>query len=223
MIIGYCRVSTEEQPISLDAQETRIRAYCQALDLGPIRVIRETASAKTAKREGLQAALGLIDRGEARAIVVTKIDRLTRSVIDLWSIVQGRFDHSGPAAPSLLSVGESIDTGTACGRMVLSMIATIAQWERETISERTRSALSHKKAKGEVVGRVPYGSDRLDGQLTVNRYERSIIERIIDRRRAGLTLRQVADHLNAGGWLTRSKRSWQVTQVRRILLREGLR
>lgn len=107
--IGYVRVSTDKQAdhgISLDAQRAKIEAYASLYDLDLIEVIVDAgASAKTLDRPGLQRALTLLKSGKADALIVVKLDRLTRSVSDLGTLVEKHFQKA-----ALLSVAEQIDT-----------------------------------------------------------------------------------------------------------------
>ena len=118
-------------------------------------VVDAGVSAKTLQRPGLQRALGMLRGGQANALLVCKLDRLTRSVKDLGTLVEAYFSSD---KISLLSVADSIDARTAAGRLVLNVFGSVAQWEREAIGERTAEALAHKKTKGEKTGGdVPYG------------------------------------------------------------------
>ncbi|GAC1430248.1 MAG: hypothetical protein NVSMB62_27670 [Acidobacteriaceae bacterium] len=115
-------------------------------------------SAKSLDRPGLQRALGMLKRGEAAALLVVKLDRLTRSVVDLGRLVEQYF---APGRAALLSVSEQIDTRSAAGRLVLNVLASVSQWEREAIGERTAVAMQHKVAQGEYTGgQTPYGRAR---------------------------------------------------------------
>jgi site-specific DNA recombinase len=101
-----------------------------------------------------------VDAGKVKAVIVAKLDRLTRSVKDLCELLE-RFERKGVA---LVSVAESLDTGSAAGRLVLNIMAAVSQWEREAIGERTRDALGHMRSQGQRVGnivfRLPAGSRR---------------------------------------------------------------
>src|SRR4051812_40128129 len=161
--VAYLRVSTDKQAdrgISLDAQRAKAEAYAQLYDLELVQVIVDAGhSAKTLDRPGLQKALGMLREGRAEAILVAKLDRLTRSVVHLGELVETYFSE-GKAA--LLSVGEQIDTRSAAGRLVLNILASVSQWEREAIGERTATALQHKAARGEYTGgQPPYGFRRV--------------------------------------------------------------
>jgi site-specific DNA recombinase len=93
-----------------------------------------------------------------KSVIVAKLDRLTRSVKDLCELLE-RFERRGVA---LVSVAESLETGSAAGRLVLNIMAAVSQWEREAIGERTRDALCHKRSQGERVGNIAFGY-RLSG------------------------------------------------------------
>ncbi len=103
--------------------------------------------------------LVMVDAGKVKAVIVAKLDRLTRSVKDLCELLE-RFERKGVA---LVSVAESLDTGSAAGRLVLNIMAAVSQWEREAIGERTRDALRHKRSQGEQVGNIAFGF-RLSGR-----------------------------------------------------------
>src|SRR5271155_4647643 len=124
--IAYLRVSTDKQAdrgISLDAQRAKAHAYAQLYDLDLVEVIVDAgASAKTLDRPGLQRALAMLRDGNADAILVAKLDRLTRSVVHLGELVE---DYFAAGKWALLSVGEQIDTRSAAGRLVLNILASV--------------------------------------------------------------------------------------------------
>ena len=110
--IAYIRVSTNQQADqghSLLAQQEKVNAYASLYDLEIVETVVETGSAKNLNREGLQGALAQIKSGKADALIVVKLDRLTRSVVDLGYLVETYFNKSG-----LLSVSEQIDTRELC-------------------------------------------------------------------------------------------------------------
>src|SRR6266478_4590632 len=157
--VVYCRVSTDKQAdrgVSLDAQQAKAKAYAELYDLDIVDLVIDAGiSAKTLDRPGLKRALDLLKAGKADALLVVKLDRLTRSVSDLGKLVERYF---APGKAALLSVGEQIDTRSAAGRLVLNVLASVSQWEREAIGERTSAALKHKALQGEYTGGdAPYG------------------------------------------------------------------
>ncbi len=216
--IGYVRVSTDQQAsdgVSLQAQREKIEAFAHLYEYELVAIVEDAgASAKTLERDGLKDALGYLERGEAGALIVAKLDRLTRSVADLATLIEGHF-----ARFSLVSVGEQIDTSTAAGRLVLNVLMSVAQWEREAISERTKTALQHKKARGERVGSVSYGY-RLSGDgVTLERdeAEQEVIAAVLKYRAAGLGLRIICQRLATDGFTARSGGIFYPQSVARII------
>ena len=139
VIIGYARVSTQDQ--RLDLQEQALRAA------GCERVLHDTASGKLADRPGLQEALGKLRDGDT--FVVWKLDRLGRSVKQLVDLVTG-FERDGV---NLVSITDSIDTSTPAGRFFFHVMASLAEMERDLIVERTRAGLEAARRAGKRGGR----------------------------------------------------------------------
>ena len=218
--VAYLRVSTDKQAdlgVSLDAQRAKVEAYTALYELDLVALeVDAGISAKTLDRPALANALGMLDSGEADAILVVKLDRLTRSVRDLGDLVD-RYFASGRWA--LLSVSEQIDTRTAAGRLVLNVLASVAQWEREATGERTAAALAHKAARGERVGAVPYGFDLADDgvRLVPNEAEQAVIAEAVELRAAGLSLRAVSAELDRRGFRSRNGKPFAATQIARLV------
>lgn len=220
--VGYIRVSTEEQAssgVSLDAQKAKLEAYAALYDIELVGIeIDAGVSAKTLNRPGLQSALARLDSGEAGALIVVKLDRLTRRVADLDTLIENYFG----AKFTLMSVSEQIDTSSAAGRLVLNVLTSVAQWERETTSERTKTALSHKKAQGQHVGSAGFGYKVIDKKLQKVTQEYQTIAVIQQMKKAGLTLQAIADHLNANGYQTQRGGKWYPMTISNVLKREAL-
>jgi len=146
-VVGYVRVSTEEQAksgLGIEAQIEKIRSYCKLYDLDLVDiVVDEGYSGKSLNRPGLQRVLKKPEDSIADGIVVAKLDRLTRSVADMGYLLNRFFQDK-----QLFSVSENVDTRTASGRLVLNVLISVAQWEREAIIERTKDALRAKKREG---------------------------------------------------------------------------
>jgi site-specific DNA recombinase len=221
-VIGYVRVSTEEQAkegISLDSQIAKIKAYCQLYDLTLVDVVVDAGlSAKSLKRPGLTTVLGMLKAKKADGAIVTKLDRLSRAVKDWNTLIDGYFSEK--AGKQLFSVGDQIDTRTAAGRLVLNVLMSVAQWEREVIAERTSDALQHKKTKGECLGTVPFGYD-LDSDkvnLIPNEQEQQVIADIHRLRDEKYSLREIAEELTRQGITSKKGNSaWSHQSVAKIL------
>ena len=224
-VIGYVRVSTDQQAeggVSLDAQRAKLAAYALALDLELVAVFEDAASAKTLARPGLSAALAALEAGQAEALVVVKLDRLTRSVRDLLALVDRYF----AARFSLLSVADSIDTRSAAGRLVLKVLTSVAEWEREAIGERTRDALVQVRREGVRLGGSALGWSRgastdAKGRRVVEleQGEAATVARIVELRAAGRSLQEIASTLTAEGHATKRGGTWASATVYKVLRR----
>jgi DNA invertase Pin-like site-specific DNA recombinase len=193
-VVAYVRVSTEqqaEQGLSLDAQQAKLTAYALLYDLDLVAVeVDAGVSAKTLQRPALQRALGALKAGQAKALLVVKLDRLTRSVKDLGVLVETYFLAG---TWSLMSVSEQIDTRTAAGRMVLNTLAAVSQWEPEAIGERTAQAMAYKRRRCEYTGgEPPYGWRLADDDVHLDPHadEQAIIAEALELKPAGLSLRR---------------------------------
>ena len=227
--IGYVRVSTQEQAtegVSLDAQRDRIRAYCK---LHAIRLIDikadEGISGSTLNRQGLQAALEMIRRGRGNTLIVAKLDRLSRSLKDVCTLVEELFRDE---RYHLLSLCGMVNTHSAAGRMVLMNLANFSQYEREMTSERTRAAFQYMKAQGVRLGPAPYGyelSQDLDDKgrrlLVPLDHEQEVLRQIESLRADGLSLRKIAKRLNAAQIPARREGIWRPQRISIVLQRAG--
>lgn len=217
--VAYVRVSTEKQSEhghSLEAQEAKLKAYAELYDLQLVELVVDAGvSAKTLNRPGLQKVLGMLKDGKAEAVLVLNLSRLTRSVRDLGELVETYF-ATGKSA--LLSVSEQIDTRSAAGRLVLNVLASVSQWEREAIGERTRGVLQHMKAEGRRVGgKVRYGFEDVDGKLVPVESEQRVIRTAQQLRSQGRSYSWVAGKLNALGFVSRAGTGFHAAQVQKML------
>jgi DNA invertase Pin-like site-specific DNA recombinase len=216
---GYVRVSTDKQAdrgVSLEAQTEKIRAMAVVQGVTLLDVIVDAGeSAKSLKRPGMLRLLAAVDAGSVETVIIAKLDRLTRSVADLAELLK-RFERRGV---SLVSVADALDTRTAAGRLVLNIMVSVSQWEREAIGERTRDALHHKQAAGQRVGTVPYGwRCAADGRtLAPEADEQAIAELARAQRARGASLRAIAATLNRRGLRTRRGSAWRFQYVAAVL------
>lgn len=216
--VGYCRVSTEEQAtsgVSLAAQEARIGAYCAAMGFDAVSIVADRgASAKSLERPVLGTILGRVRAGEIGTVVVLKLDRLTRSVRDLADLLDLFAKHD----VALVSVCEHLDTSSAAGRLVLNVMATVGQWEREACAERTATALAHKRRNGVVYGSTPFGYQRRGNALVPDPNEQIVLQEALQMDRAGASFREIAAMLTVRG--AKPKRGgeiWYASSVRAML------
>lgn len=182
-VIAYVRVSTSEQAESgagLAAQRAAILAEAERRGWNLIEVVEDAGySAKDLRRPGIQAALEALKRHKADTLVVAKLDRLSRSMLDF----AGLMDRATREGWALVALDLGVDTSTPSGEMMANVLATFGQFERRLISQRTKDALAQKRAEGVKLGRHVAMPE-------------SVRARIAAERRAGRTLAAIADGLN---------------------------
>lgn len=204
--VAVVRVSTNAQVetgASLDAQRAAVEGYAMAMGLELVEVIEDpgvSGSVPLAQRPGGRRVLDLIERGDVGAVIALKLDRLFRDAADAM-VVTRDWDARGVAL-HLLDL--RVDTSTPIGRVFLGLIASLAEWERKTIAERTSAALQHLAAQGVMLGGEPLGRRRSaerdsNGRLLVEDApdEIATVDRILELRAQGATLRAIAATLDA--------------------------
>lgn len=151
-IIGYLRVSTREQAdsgLGLDAQRRAISDEAERRGWEVEWLVDEGRSARNLNRPALTSALASLARGEASALVVAKLDRLSRSVSDFATVLA----TAGKQRWAVVALDLGVDTTTPAGELVAGVMMVIAQWERRIIGVRTREAMAEAKANGQRFGR----------------------------------------------------------------------
>lgn len=216
-VIGYVRVSSEEQAasgLSLESQRERIRAYCVARGWELADIVTDAGwSASTLERPGMELVQRLMREKLVDAVVAVKLDRLTRSVRDLHELLSLSTD----TGVGLVSVTENMDTTSAAGRLMLNMLAAMAEWEREVIAERTVAALAVKKARGERVSRYATMGQE-DGER--GEHEREALELVHGILAAGgASLRAIAAQLAERGYRNRAGKPYHASAVQRMVER----
>ena len=208
---------------SLEAQQAKFMAYAALYELDLVAMeVDAGVRAKTLQRPALRQALARLKAGEAEALLVVKLDRLTRSVQDLGVLVETYF-LAGKW--SLMSVSEQIDTRTAAGRMVLHILAAVSQWDaRPSASTRPRpwptSAASANILEASRYGwQLAADGIRLDPHLD----EQAIIREALELKAAGLSLRKIGARLAARDLLPRQGKMWNPKTVRDLLQAEVAR
>jgi DNA invertase Pin-like site-specific DNA recombinase len=212
-VIGYARVSTEEQTVSgagLAAQRAAIVAEAERRGWHLVDVIEDAGfSGRSLNRPGISVALEALRHNEADALVVAKLDRLSRSMLDF----AGLMDRASRERWALVALDLGVDTTTPSGEAMANVMATFAQFERRLISQRTREALAQKRLSGVRLGRPRVLSDE-------------VLRRIVVDRAAGRTLQAIADALNRDGVATaQGGQRWYAATVRKALstaAREGV-
>jgi DNA invertase Pin-like site-specific DNA recombinase len=223
-VIGYTRVSTAEQVdgFGLDVQEAAIRAYCKAENLRLVAMVSDegqSGSNGLDDRRGLAEGLARIERGEATALVVYRLDRLARDLL-LQETVHARLEAGGAA---VLSVSEPAVEGDDATRiLVRQLFEGIAQYEHAVIRGRLMVGKAAKVAKGGYGGGRPaYGYRVAGGALVVDESESAVTDLVARLRKSGESYRTIAAALSDAGLATRAGGDWNPNQVRRIAMRSG--
>jgi site-specific DNA recombinase len=231
----YTRKSTDEgldqEFNSLDAQREAGEAYvlsqkAQGWIALPDRYDDGGYSGASIQRPALERLLADIDARKIDAVVVYKVDRLSRSLLDFAKMME-KFEKRQVA---FVSVTQQFNTGTSMGRLVLNLLLSFAQFEREMIAERTRDKMSAARRKGKWVGGRPtlgYDVDPKGGRLVVNEREAAVVREAFELYLQERSLLQVIDILNGRGtgmksWVTKKGKTrkgnkWDKGSLRRML------
>ncbi len=224
----YTRVSTDSQAregVSLEAQEQQCRGMLAMRGIRPeqIQVITDGGfSGKNLDRPGAKRLMDLIRSRRIDGVCIYRIDRLTRSLSDLLNCVKLFSDHD----VKLIALNEQIDTSSLTGRLMVNVIGSIAQFERESISERVRMAMAHCRSRGAFIGGpVPAGmrviGDRGRRQLVPNPEWAPFVQSLWQRCLDGSSLSELADWLNAKEVPSAHRRSWSRQTVSKLLGRRS--
>jgi DNA invertase Pin-like site-specific DNA recombinase len=205
-VLAYIRVSTEEQSDSragLDAQRAAIARECKRRGWEIVETLEDAGySAKDLRRPGIRAALEQLERKKADGLVVSKLDRLSRSMIDFTALMS-KAQRQGWA---LVALDAPVDTTTPAGEAMAHVLAVFAQFERRLIGQRTREALAQKKAQGVRLGRP-------------RQLPPTVRRRIKRRRKAGKSLSEIAAELNRDHVATaQGGARWYPSTVRAVLV-----
>ena len=206
--IGSVRVSSDEQGQSgagLAAQRAAILAEAKRRGWRLVEVVEDVGySGKGRKRPGIETALEALRQKRADTLVVTKFDRLSRSMLDFSRLM----DRASRQNWALVALDLALDTSTPAGDMMANVLATFAQFERRLIAQRTRDALAVKRAEG-----VRLGRDRAISP--------DVAERIRAERASGMTLQAIADGLDQDGVPTaRGGKHWYTSTIRAVVGQE---
>lgn len=215
-VIGYLRVSTNDQECSVRVQEEKIRAWAELHCAEIVDIVTDRCTAAHMRRPGAKEAIQRVLDGEADALVVYKLDRLTRSVKDLHNVVS----KLNEANKGVVFIKENLDTVlTPIGRLLMTIVGACAEFEREQISARIKDALDAKRRDGILLGSAPYGWRRVDKYRfeTVPEQQR-ILRYILMMRERGVTCNRIARNLNRSGHPSKTGGKWWAPSVQQVIL-----
>jgi site-specific DNA recombinase len=213
----YIRVSTEEQAregVSIAEQKERLKAFCVSQGWSDYEFyIDDGYSAKDTDRPAFKRMIQNVERKTIQVVLTTKIDRLTRRLMDLLNFTDYLDDHDCVYKSS----SEAFDTSTAAGRMVLQLLGVFAEFERERIAERVKDNMQHLARQGKPISRPCFGYDLIDKQLVVNEKEALWVKKIAAMFTEGYGTFQIAKMLNENNVLTKNGCQWTAKAVRVFL------
>lgn len=205
-VTGYVRVSTREQGdsgLGLEAQLAKIEAECRHRGWELAGVEQDVASGSSMQRPGLDRALDSVASGSVQAVVAARLDRVSRSALDFAVLI----DRARRDGWRLVVLDVGLDMTTPQGELMAGVLAQVAQFERRLISDRTREALAAARARGTRLGAPP--RPVADGLPAAIR----------KWRRAGWSLRRIADELESAGVPAPGGARWYPSSVRRVSTR----
>ena len=225
--IAYVRVSTEEQAhsgLGIADQRARIQAYAQLKGFDLLEVIEDngiSGGKPLASRKGGRKLLSVLKSKEASTVIILKLDRAFRNAGDCLSTVE-QWDRQGVALHIVDLGGNAVDTTSAAGKFMLTVLAGAAEMERNLTRERTRAALRIKASRNERItrrDRIPYGYDlgADDKHLIKNANEQRAIRHMVKWRQGGLSYQRIADRLTAKGVSTKRGGRWFPMTVKQIV------
>lgn len=215
----YCRVSTDEQAregISLSEQQERLKAYCRAMGWNDeVRLyIDDGYSAKSTERPQLNQLMKKIQLGEISKVMVTKLDRMSRRLLDLLTLI----DTFQEQQVSFISISESFDTNTPSGRLTLQVLGAVAEFERERIRERVFENMLYAAQQGKWLTQSPYGYRLEDKVLTIYEPEAEVVRKVYDYFvNKGQGFYSIAKQLNEQGIPSRKNKEWSIRSIKLML------
>ncbi|MDT3417000.1 site-specific DNA recombinase [Brevibacillus aydinogluensis] len=216
----YCRVSTDEQAregVSLEEQQERLQAYCRAMGWSDevVLFVDNGFSAKSTERPQLQKLLKEIEAGNVAKVMVTKLDRLSRRLLDLLKLIDLFQEHQ----VSFISISESFDTNTPSGRLTLQVLGAVAEFERERIRERVLENMFHAAHQGRWLTQSPYGYRLENKELVIDEKEAEVVKRVYDLfLEKGLGFYSIAKILNEEGIPSKQNKEWSIRSIKLMLM-----
>ncbi|WP_440709739.1 recombinase family protein [Herbiconiux sp. YIM B11900] len=203
-VVGYLRVSTVGQDYGIEAQRAAIAAEAERRGWEVEYIEDAGRSGKDINRPGISRALAILKSREAAALVVSKLDRLSRSLADFARLLE----TASKQGWGVVAIDLGIDTTTPTGELVANIMASVSRWERQMIGMRTREGLAVARRQGKKLGRPVV-------------MEPATQQRILDERAAGRTLAAIASGLNDDQVrVAGSGNAWYPSTIRSVCYRK---
>ncbi len=214
----YCRVSTQEQAVdgySISAQLQTLRQYAQMYGWEIAgEYVDEGISGKNIKdRPAIKQLIEEVKTQNFQAILVWKISRLSRNMLDTLTLLD-MFEENNV---KFISYSENFDTGSPIGKLVVQLMASIAEMERNTLSENVKLGMTQRAREGYWNGGVVFGYDSIEKELIVNSDEAQLVTYIFNMYAEGKGLKAIANHLNKSGYRTKRNKHFSINGIATIL------
>lgn len=214
----YCRVSTEEQAsegYSISAQLQTLRQYTQLYGWQIAEeYVDEGISGKNIKgRPAMTRLVADVEKNKFQAVLVWKISRLSRNMLDTLTLLD-KFEDFGV---KFISYSENFDTGSPIGRLVIQLMASLAEMERSTLSQNVKLGMRQRASMGYWNGGIVFGYDTFEKELVINPKEAKVVQLIYELYANGKGLKAIANHLNKEGYRTKRNRHFSINGVATIL------
>lgn len=228
--VGYCRVSTENQngcdSFGLESQRTAINNYCMANGLELVKIYEDPAlsgSLPPLERPGLHHLLEILKTGDVQQVIVTRLDRLARdTMLSLWLMKEIK-----KLGAELVSIAEPGRWDDPTQKLLLTMVAAFAEFEKSLISSRLSSGRKTKARNGGYAGGkapIGYRSEKGEKRLILDEEKAVTVKRVFELRDVNpdASLQRIANVLNQEGYSTKEGKRFHSMQVKRILDRRSL-
>ena len=220
----YIRVSTAkqvEQGLSLQAQKQTLQRYAEGLGYEIVACVRDAgiSGKKMSNRPGIKRILAMVEKGKVGVVLVYSLSRFARNTIETLQAVKLFQKHN----VALVSYTEKIDTQSAMGSFFVTMLAGLAELERQVTSDRNKHTAQYKREKGEAIGQLPWGKAKQGKKLIDAPEEIQVISRIEAYRADGMSYAKIAQALTVDGVKNKlGKCSWTAPGLSQLLKRRAI-
>lgn len=215
--VGYVflnKISQQPKNFNFKEQKRRIQAFVESRNWELVDIHQEEKPSGGAREQPkLDEIIAASSRGEFDILVVARLDRLTRNIRKLNTLISTMCMKNGVG---LVSIEEELDTTTESGRLVLTIIDIVTKWDNKRISDRTREIIAHKRTKGERVGHAPFGYTYKNKKLVAVKKELETVALIRGQRESGMSYHKIARFLNDGKISSKRGGIWYAETVKTV-------
>ena len=211
-VVSYVRCSTDKQTI--EVQATEIKKYCEYKNIEVDKSYVDYAiSGKTFDREQFNEMIALVEKGEINEIIITELSRWGRNMLEALEKINILKKHNC----NLIVLKENIDLQSASGNLLTNILFSLAEWEREQISYRTKQTILDRKQKGLQYTKATYGYDFINGKMIANEREQHMLKKIKTLKLQGKSYNEIKDFLNRNKYARKNGTNWNRDSVIKLV------